>query len=532
MVNVLVKQMGSSFPELSEQKDLISKVIHEEEENFLRTLEKGISRLSQLMKAAETKILDESSVFELYDTFGFPVDLTALIASESDMSVDHEGFSKALEEQKDRSRAAGKIEAEDWIVLFEDAEEEFIGYDSLTAEVRITQYRSVKSKGKKLFQLVFNLTPFYAEGGGQVGDTGYIESDGKRTMIINTVRENNQIIHVTETLPANPAATFQSFVTSDRRENTMRNHSATHLLHEALREVLGSHVEQKGSLVHPDYLRFDFSHFAKVTDEELARVESIVNEHIRSNLELEETRQMPLSEARNLGAMMLFGEKYGDVVRVIRFGESVELCGGTHVSATGNIGIFKITTETAVAAGIRRIEAISGEAASSYFNDRLQQLNEVKSLLKNPRDIVKAVEDLLEKHSALNKELEKVSKGKTKDIKESILDKVSDVNGVKFLAEKLDLGPSEVKDLAFQLRNENPDLFAVFGSLSEGKAILTVVISDDLVSSKNLHAGNIIRELAKEIQGGGGGQAFFATAGGKNVDGIDSALKNAINFLS
>jgi alanyl-tRNA synthetase len=532
LVAVLDEQMGSYFKELHGQKDLIQNVIREEEESFLRTLAKGISRLEDIVANTSGKVLDGKEVFELYDTYGFPVDLTALIAGEKGFTIDEVGFNSELETQKNRSRAVGKIEAGDWVVQAEDSVEEFVGYDLLETEIKITRFRNVKHKGKDQVQMVFNLTPFYPEGGGQVGDTGLIEAAGHKVRILNTVKENNLIIHVSEKLPSDPSVTFNAKVDSARRLTTERHHSVTHLLHHALRTTLGTHVEQKGSLVHPDYLRFDFSHFAKLSDEELAQVELQVNTMIQENLYLDEKRNIPLSEAKAAGAMMLFGEKYGDTVRLIQFGNSKELCGGTHVKATGNIGLFKIVSESAIAAGIRRIEAVAGHAALKLVNDRLEELKSIHYLLKNPQDSQKAVNELLEKNQALSKELEKFMKEKTSGLKLEMKKRIKQVNGVNFLAERVDLGPAEVKDLSFQLKGEVNSLFAVFGSESDGKAMLTCMVTEDLVSSKGLDAGKIIRELAKDIQGGGGGQAFFATAGGKDSGGLDKAIKNAVNFIS
>ena len=471
-------------------------------------------------------------MFDLYDTFGFPADLTALIASERGMEIDEAGFQAELQQQKDRSRAAGKIEAGDWIELRDDAVSEFIGYDTTQAEVVITRYRKVVQKGQERFQLVFNLTPFYAEGGGQVGDTGTLSNGTETINIVDTKRENNLIVHYAEQLPSDPSARFTAQVDEHRRLSIARNHSATHLLHEALREVLGTHVEQKGSLVAPDYLRFDFSHFGKMSDDEITEVERRVNERILANLALDENRAMPMDEARETGAMMLFGEKYGDVVRVIRFGSSVELCGGTHVPATGAIGSFVLSSEGAVAAGVRRIEALSGDAARNHFASQIATLNEVRALLKNPGEVTKAVADLVERNAQLSRELESFKKQQAKVIRAELAAQFAEVNGVQFLAAKVDLGPAEIKDIAFSFRSEKANMFAVFGSAAEGKPTITCVISDDLVASRQLNAGAVVRELAKSIQGGGGGQAFFATAGGKDPNGLDEAIKKAASFIS
>jgi alanyl-tRNA synthetase len=532
LVKILAADLGDSFPELVGQQSLIEKVIKEEEESFLRTLEKGIRRLDEILDSTEGDIIDGSRVFELYDTYGFPVDLTSLIASEHGKKIDEPGFQKELNAQKERSRAAGKIESGDWNILFEDEVEEFIGYDQLEANVRITRYRHVKTKGKELVQLVFNITPFYAESGGQVGDKGTIVYGSEVVHIINTVKENNLIIHLVDKLPISPNEIFKAAVNAPRRELIMANHSATHLLHEALREVLGTHVEQKGSLVHPDYLRFDFSHFQKMTPEQLQEVEKKCNDRIRLNLALEEQRFLPIDEARETGAMMLFGEKYGDLVRVIRFGNSVELCGGTHVEATGKIGLIKITTETAVAAGIRRIEAITSVKANAFVNEQISTLKVIKALFKNPKDLVQTIVDLQQKNAELGTTIERLNKDKAQGMKGEIIAAGQEVNGAFFIAKKIDLGPAEIKDLAFQLKGEYSNLFAVFASESEGKAILSCAIGDDLISGKSLNAGSIIRELAKVINGGGGGQPFYATAGGSKVEGLEEALKNAISFIN
>jgi alanyl-tRNA synthetase len=532
LVSILDNQMGDAFPELRAQKDLIGKVIHEEEENFLRTLDKGIGMLQAHLKEAKGKVLDGHTVFELYDTFGFPVDLTALIASESGYSIDEVGFQKELQIQKERSRAAGKIEAGDWHVLLEDEREEFVGYDRLEAEVHITRYRKIKAKGKDQYQLVFNLTPFYPEGGGQVGDVGTIEADGKSYEILDTRKENNLILHFCDELPPNLEYAYKAKVNAAERVHSARHHSATHLLHHVLREELGAHVEQKGSLVNSSHLRFDFSHFAKVDDDQLGRIESRVNDLVLRNIPLDERRNVPIKEAGEMGAMMLFGEKYGDVVRVIRFGDSVELCGGTHVEATGNVGPFRIVSEGAVAAGIRRIEAISGSKALEKIHEERALLKEVGQLLKHPGDIQKSVEDLISKNQELNKALEKVEKAKAGDIKGELKGKISELNGIRYLIEKVDLDAAAMKDIAFQLKNEEENLFVVLGAARDGKALLTCMVTEDLVKNKDLKAGDVIRGLSKDIQGGGGGQAFFATAGGKNPDGLDTALKNAISFIS
>ena len=528
LVPIMVEEMGEQYPELVAQSSLIQKVIKEEEVNFLRTLEKGIAKFNAY-KERHAQIKGDFA-FELYDTFGFPIDLTQLMAAENGLVVDIDGFNTSLQKRKDISREASKITADDWVILREDDKEEFIGYDYTETHVHITRYRKINLKGKEYYQMVFNITPFYAEGGGQVGDTGYIEANDKKTSIVNTKKENNLILHFSEKLPAEPSAEFKAVVSRNNRTLTTNNHSATHLLHEALREVLGSHVEQKGSLVNPDHLRFDFSHFQKVSKEEIQQIEKLVNKRIRLNISLEEKRTVPIEEAKEMGAMALFGEKYGDLVRVIKFGDSVELCGGTHVDATGQIGYFKITSESAVAAGIRRIEAITSEKAERFIEKHLDIIDELKSLLKSPKNISKTVEDLILQNSKLQKEIEQFKKADEKNIKASILNEIENINGVNFLAKEVALDAGSIKNLAFQLKAEVDHLFLVLGS-KVGKTTLTVAFSNDMVEEKEMNAGKIVRELAKEIQGGGGGQAFFATAGGKKPEGIPHALEKAKEYL-
>ena len=530
LVQVLADEMGDYFPEIRKGQALVSKVIQEEEESFLRTLDKGIQLLEDIIRKTAGEVIDGKVVFELYDTFGFPADLTALIAAEGNKRIDQLGFESELQKQKERSRAATKLETEDWVELA-GGETKFVGYDELEADVKILRYRKIKSKGKEQIQLVLDVTPFYAEGGGQVGDQGKLVSANDKLVITDTKKENNLFVHFTDRLPENPGGVFRAVVDRGKRTETMANHSATHLLHEALREVLGTHVEQKGSLVAPDYLRFDFSHFSKMSDEEIARVESLVNERIRKNLLLEENRAMKIDDAKKTGAMMLFGEKYGDLVRVIRFGSSVELCGGTHVRSTGEIGMFRIQSEGAVAAGVRRIEAITSETAFGFVKSELDALASVRELLK-AKDVLKSVHDLQQKNAELQKQIEKFNREKASVIKKELREKITSLNGVSFLAERVDLDPAELKDIAFQLKGETQNLFAVFAGESGGKATLTCVISEELVKDRNLNASNIIRELAKEINGGGGGQAFFATAGGTKAEGLDVALQKAADYVA
>ena len=532
LVPTLAGQMGDAFPELKSQQQLIERVILEEEESFLRTLAKGIERLEvRLDEFKTTKILPGDVVFELYDTFGFPVDLTALMAGEQGVEVDEAGFEVAMEAAKARSRAAGKLSTDDWVQVHDDAETTFVGYDVREAECRILRYREVKAKNKQFYQVVLDSTPFYPEGGGQVGDAGTLTAPGGSAAVFDTKKENNLIVHFVNELPADVNATFVAQVKSSRREDTQRNHTATHLVHEALREVLGTHVEQKGSLVKAESLRFDFSHFSKVTEEELAEVEAKVNAKILANHPLVEHRAISMDEAKASGAMMLFGEKYGDQVRMIEFDSSKELCGGTHAPATGALGSFRITQETAVASGIRRIEAITGSAAWQTMNEERTALHTIKSLLKAPANVEKAIEDLIAKHNGLQKELDAIKQKEASAAKSDLAGNLDVINGINTFIGEMPLDAGAIKDIAFQLKNEKAPFFGVFGSNVGGKVTLTVAISDDLVSGKDLHAGNIVRNLAKHIQGGGGGQPFFATAGGKKADGLVTALEEAKSLI-
>lgn len=524
----LADVMGNAFPELRAQQELVYKVIKEEEYSFFRTLEQGIKRIETLMQSVKSKgelVISGSDVFELYDTYGFPLDLTSLIARENGLSLDEKAFESELNKQKDRSRSAMALEVDDWVILRDDTVEEFIGYDHLVTTVQLVKYRKVTQKQKEFYQLVFNLTPFYPEGGGQVGDKGYIEANGNKTFIFDTRKENNLIVHLAEKLPENVGVTFQAVVDVRRRFLSMCHHSATHLLHHALRTVLGTHVEQKGSLVSADYLRFDFSHFSKVTDEQLKKVEELVVLEIRKNIELEEFRNTPMEVAKDMGAMALFGEKYGDTVRVIKFGDSVELCGGTHVTSTGQIGLFKITTETAVAAGIRRIEAITSVVAEDFYKERAETLGQVATALKNPKDIVKAVADLQVKNYEQQKEIERLQKERAVIIKQELKSKVVELNGVHFLGEIVMMDAGSVKDILFQLKGEYASFLGVIGGNQGEKCSLSVILTDDLTQNKGLNAGNLIKETASLIQGGGGGQPFFATAGGKNTAGLNAAIE-------
>ena len=533
LVATLVNQMGDAFPELVREKNLITNVIKEEEASFLRTLDKGLILLDNVIANTQGDTVSGDKAFELFDTYGFPIDLTALILSEKNLKLDESGFEAALKLQKDRSRAATQVQTDDWIVLQEDAEQEFVGYNTLETTVKITRYRKTSSKKEgELYQLVFNLTPFYPQGGGQVGDKGYLEvPNGEVVYIIDTKKENNLIIHLAKNLPRSTAGTFKAVVDARQRSRTSSNHTATHLLHQGLRKVLGTHVEQKGSMVHRRNLRFDFSHFSKLTQEELQEVEDFVNARIRENLPLEEQRGIVYDQAIKEGAIALFGEKYGDAVRTIRFGKSMELCGGTHVTQTADIWHFKITSEGAVAAGIRRIEAITNDAAKDYFTSETQNYNEVKSLLKGNQDPVKAISSLLEENTALRKQLEALVKEKALNLSGDLEKEFQSINGVQFLAKRVDLDAGSIKDLAFKLGQNKDDVFILFGTEQNGKALLSCYISKELVASKNLNAGTVVRELGKHIQGGGGGQPFFATAGGKNPDGIPAALEAAKQYL-
>jgi alanyl-tRNA synthetase len=535
LVEVLKDNMGDAFPELVSQQTLIEKVIHEEEESFLRTLETGIRLLDELVakaKASGKTEISGENIFTLYDTFGFPFDLTSLILREKDMSVDEAGFNIEMEKQKERSRNAAAQETDDWVELKKIEQVEFVGYDHLEAEVYISRYRKVVQKGKEFYHIVFDKTPFYGESGGQVGDSGYILADGHRTKILDAQKENNLTIHIANKLPENPEAKFMAVVDSGKRTLTMNNHSATHLLDQALREVLGTHVEQKGSLVNSEYLRFDFAHFQKLTREELDRVQARVNELVRRNLALEENRSVAFDQAKKLGAIALFGEKYGDFVRVIKFGESVELCGGTHVPSTGQIGSFIITSESAISAGVRRIEAITADRAEEFVKKHLDELSEVKAVLNNTQNLKKSVEDLVAQNSKLQKQIEEFERKAASEIKQELKNKIHVINGVNVIAEVIQLDSAQaVKDLAFQLKGEVENLFLVLGSAIAGKPSISVMIADNLVAEKGLNAGAIVREAAKEMQGGGGGQAYYATAGGKDVNGLAAAVAKAKTFV-
>jgi alanyl-tRNA synthetase len=594
LVEVLVDQMGDFFPELKAQQNLIAKVIREEEDSFLRTLAKGIQRFENYLATANDKKIDGKFAFELYDTFGFPIDLTELLALENEFHVDMPGVTAELLKQKERSRAATRIEAGDWIELRANEAEDFIGYDYTEADIYITKYRAVAAKGKTFYQFVFNLTPFYPEGGGQVGDTGFIECNEEKIKIFDTKKENNLIVHFAKELPQDVRAQFIAAVDEKVRDLTARNHTATHLLHQALREVLGTHVEQKGSLVNSTYLRFDFSHFQKVTPQELTEIENLVNKRIQENFELNEYRAIPIKMAEEKGAMMLFGEKYGALVRMIAFGESRELCGGIHVDNTKEIALFKLKSEGSVASGIRRIEALTSAAATSFLEDKVTYLRDALGHISFvnayiPKEITQKIETLKNaywepikhierKHigpiggqgtpakdeevsildrfdyilselsnakvpkeimNGINAGKKKFLKEASKDnaaqigmVKEKLLANVQDLEGVHVIAQKIELADSgAIKDLAFQLKGQVDNLFLVLGAEVNGKPNLTIVVAEQLAKAKDLHAGNIIREAAKEIRGGGGGQPFFATAGGSYLEGIEAAIEKAKSFL-
>lgn len=532
---VLADLMGNPYEELIREKELIAKVIREEENSFFRTLEQGIKRMDDLIQFSKGKnqsVISGDAVFELYDTYGFPVDLTSLIARENGLNIDEEGFQRELQIQKERSRAATAIETDDWIQVNSDVSTQFIGYDCDSSEVQIIKYRKVSQKQKIFYQLVLDQTPFYPEGGGQVGDEGILRNESDTISISDTKKENNLIIHLTDKIPAHLSGSFSAQIDSNRRYKTSLNHSATHLLHHALRTVLGTHVEQKGSLVNSDYLRFDFSHFAKVTDEEMEQIEALVTEAIHQNISLDERRAVPIDEAKAMGAMALFGEKYGDSVRVIKFGDSVELCGGIHVSNTAKIGLFKITSESAVAAGVRRIEAITGSTAEVFFKDKAAKLDTISTMLKNPKDLVKAIDDLIQHNSQLIREIEHFQRQKAKGVKAELLSKITEINGIHFLSEIISLDANSVKDILFQLKDEVRNFVGIIGNTEEGKCGLSLIISNNLVESNKWNAAQLIREVSSHIQGGGGGQAFFATAGGRNSAGLPLALANLKKALS
>jgi alanyl-tRNA synthetase len=529
LVETLSQQMGKAFPELIREQQLAFNVIREEENSFLNTLDQGLILLETILKNSKNKSVEGTKAFELYDTFGFPFDLTALIASENGFAVDKKGFETEMKAQKLRSKAAAASISGDWIVLKENDPEEFIGYDHLNTLVKITRYRKMNSaKEGDFYQLVFNLTPFYPEGGGQVGDKGYLESGkGDIFQILNTRKENNLILHQTKTIPKNLEDNFKAVVDEKQRNRTSSNHTATHLMHQALRTVLGTHVEQKGSMVHSGMFRFDFSHFSKVSIEQLSSVEQFVNAKIQDQIQLQENRNTPYQKAIEKGAVALFGEKYGDTVRTIQFGQSIELCGGTHVKNTSEIWHFKIISEGAVASGIRRIEAITGDAVKTYFEKQTELLNNVNKILKQNQDPLRAIKSLQTENTDLKKQILALSKLKMKMLRDELKSKIKEFDGISFVASEVDLDAQGMKDVSFELGETLDQAILVLGSKKSGKALLSCYISKSLVSGLNKDAGAIVRNLGKYIQGGGGGQAFFATAGGKNPAGISTALSNA-----
>lgn len=534
LVPVLIEVMGQHYPELSNQRVLIERVIQEEEQAFFKTLDKGIKLLDRII--AKTKEEDYVTVpgnvaFELYDTYGFPLDLTELILRENGLVVNRREFKAEMEAQKERSRSAAAVDTDDWVELIADDTQEFVGYDYTETEVRIARYRRIITKGKTFYQLVFNITPFYGEGGGQVGDSGYLVSDVEKIRIIDTQKENGLTVHITDKLPGDLTQTFTARVDTERRTAIANNHTATHLLHHALREVLGTHVEQKGSFVSNDYLRFDFSHFQKVTSEELDKVAAIVNRRIRENSLLEENRSIPIGEAKKMGAMAIFGEKYGDLVRVVKFGESVELCGGTHAHATGQLGFFKIVSESSVAAGIRRIEAITAAKAEEYILNHFHMFNEVENMFKSNRGVLENIRSLLEENVELKKDIEKFENESLKIAKNGLKNSKRVVRDINFISKNLSFPSTKVKDLAFQLKGEVDRLVLIIGGVYNGKPHLTVMISESLVKEYDLHAGQIVKDAAQEMKGGGGGQPFFATAGGSDPDGVEHAIQRAERLI-
>ncbi|MFM7430401.1 MAG: alanine--tRNA ligase [Flammeovirgaceae bacterium] len=566
LVPLLALQLKDVFPELHQQLEYVTKVVHEEEISFLRTLEKGIKRFEEVLplkdevidtqklvvasskdemieamnttdikfKISETGVIPGFFAFELYDTFGFPFDLTSLIARERGLKVNEKGFNEEMAKQKTRSKADAAKETGDWVVVSDGEKPEFIGYDSWNSSSKILRYRKVKQKNKELFQLVLDKTPFYAESGGQVGDTGILEIGTEKIHVIDTKKENDLIVHWVEKLPTNLGGNVNAVIDSHKRKLSMSNHSATHLLHAALRQVLGKHVEQKGSLVNDKILRFDFSHFAAMTSEEIFKVETLVNEKIRENIQLNEQRNVPIEKAKSLGAMALFGEKYGDFVRVITFDPkySVELCGGTHVPFTGSIGLLKITSESSVAAGVRRIEAVTSEGAQEFVNQALAMLGEVKSLLKNPKDLAASVQSLMEEKHLLEKKLEVINIERANLIKEDLVRKAVKQNGITLINEKVTVPSADaLKNIAYALRNQFEDLVMVLAADVEGKPNVAVMLGEKIEASKKYHAGNMVKELAKEIDGGGGGQPFYATAGGKNLGGLQIVNEKAKGLI-
>jgi alanyl-tRNA synthetase len=532
LIPTLIEVMGDAYPELEAQQGLIEKVMKEEEESFLRTLETGIKLLERNLPEKEGGVLSGEVAFKLYDTFGFPLDLTELILREHGMTADVAGFNTEMQKQKDRARNAAAVETGDWTKVH-DGEPEFVGYDETESTAHILRYRAVKQKKSEFYQIVLSRSPFYAEMGGQVGDSGWLISEtGEKIEVFDTKRENNLAVHLTKKLPQNLEGVFTAKIDTDKRTATECNHSATHLMHEALREVLGNHVEQKGSYVSPEVLRFDFSHFQKMTPEEIRAVEVKVTEKIRSNFPIEEHRHVPIEEAKAQGAMALFGEKYGDDVRTVRFGTSIELCGGTHISSTGRIGTFRIVSEGAISAGVRRIEAVTAKVCEEYLYAKEDILTSIKNLLSNVPDVMQGINRLIADNEEMKKELQEFIKEKTEQVKLKVIEHKTVINGVDVFKAILPVGsPDVIKDIAFQIKGQFPEnMMFVGATAANGKPNLTVMLTDDLVA-KGMHAGNIVREAAKLIQGGGGGQPHFATAGGKNAERLNEAVESIIKLL-
>ena len=535
LLPVLVREMGEQYPEIKAQEKLVSKVIYEEEASFLRTLALGIKRFENYVEQNKgAKLIDGAFAFELFDTYGFPVDLTNLMAEEKGLEVDMDGFNNNLKEQKDRSRKAAEKMSGDWVELIhEHKPTTFVGYTEIECQAKILKFREVVAKGKKHFEIVLDKTPFYAEMGGQVGDKGVLVSENETLHVVNTVKENDLSIHITDALPQQPEAVFTAKVDVERRLKIEANHTATHLMHAALRQVLGTHVEQKGSMVDDERLRFDFSHFAKMTDEEICKVETIVNQRIREDLPNETAVDVPIDEARNMGAMALFGEKYGDKVRVVKFGEgySCELCGGTHIASTGRIGAFKILTESAIAAGVRRIEAITGEAVIEYLDNQIDTLNKIKGLVKSSGDVVKAVETLSAQNTMLQKKIESMMMAQAVSDAKNAYNTASEFEGHKLVIARINADMNQMRNVASALKDIDAEVIAIMGGVFEDKPALCVMLPQSLVDSKKMDAGAMVREAAKEIQGGGGGQKTLATAGGKNAAGIEKAIEILKNSL-
>jgi alanyl-tRNA synthetase len=536
LVPLLAQQFENVFPELQKQEEFVTKVVKEEEDAFLRTLDKGLKKIDEIISSANASgTINGKAAFELFDTYGFPIDLTRLIASEHHLAVDEAAFDAEMKQQKDRSRAAGTVDAEDWITVNDVPSTEFVGYDSLEVRTKLAKYRKVKAKGKEAYQLVLEKTPFYAESGGQVGDTGVLDFAGEKVNVIDTKKENNLIIHFTDVLPGNIKTDVDAIVNKENRQHTAVHHSATHLLHAALRSVLGTHVAQKGSLVNQEHLRFDFSHFAKVSDEEIKKVEALVNEKIRENIPVV-IKSMSKDEAVQMGAMALFGEKYGDIVRVVVIDPnySIELCGGTHVGNTGELGFFKITHESAVAAGVRRIEAISGVAAEQYINDQLQMIEDIKTALKNPKELKKAVDSIVAENNELKRSVESLHNKQLGSIRETLLGKVESLNGISFLGAEVEVTNADaLKKLCFDLKNDLTDYVVVLTANIGGKANVAVMLEELIAQSRNLDAGKIIKEYVSPlIKGGGGGQKTLATAGGQDASNLKQVIEKVRGLLT